>query len=144
MYLKTSSGMTRTVWPFGSLVITSLIKKCIIDCLKLVKNVNQCSANMKTVLLVVEMQKRNDRCKECVYQPVFLNLLLFTLSVGLEMTSSDLLFCPQHKGVHFTVIEEERNQKIFTVKKLQRRKFSLFFQSVKLSEDLTVDLIAES
>ena len=30
------------------------------------------------------------------------------------MMSSNVLFCPQSKDNQFTVIEEERNQKIFT------------------------------
>ena len=36
-----------------------------------------------------------------------------------KLTSSNVLFCPQHKDNEFTVIEEERNQKIFTFKKLE-------------------------
>ena len=65
------------------------------------------------------------------------------------MTSSNLLFCPQPKDIQLTVIEEERTQKILTVKKLQRREFSLFptdysDQSVRLSEEFSVDLIVES
>ena len=36
-----------------------------------------------------------------------------------KMMSSNLLFCPQPKDVQFTVTEEERNQKIFTFKKLE-------------------------
>lgn len=36
-----------------------------------------------------------------------------------KMTSSYLLFCPQPKDTHFTVSEEERNQNIYTLKKLE-------------------------
>ena len=40
-----------------------------------------------------------------------------------ETTSSNVLFCPQPKDIQFTVIEEERNQKIFTFKKLESENF---------------------
>ena len=32
------------------------------------------------------------------------------------MTSSNVLFCPQPKGIQFTIKDDERNQKIFTFK----------------------------
>ena len=40
-----------------------------------------------------------------------------------KTTSSNVLFCPPPKDIHFTVIEEERNQKIFTFKKLESENF---------------------
>ena len=43
-----------------------------------------------------------------------------------EMTSSNILFCPQPKDIQFTVIEEEGNQKILTVKKLENYSNRLF------------------
>ena len=36
-----------------------------------------------------------------------------------KRTSSNVLFCPQPKNIQFTVREEERNQKMFTFKKLE-------------------------
>ena len=36
---------------------------------------------------------------------------------------SNVLFCPQPKDIQFTVIEEERDQKIFTFKKLESENF---------------------
>ena len=42
-----------------------------------------------------------------------------------KMTSSNVLFCPQAtKDIQFTVVVVERNQKIFTFKKLESEKFS--------------------
>ena len=43
------------------------------------------------------------------------------------MMSSNVLFCPQPKYLQFTVIEEERNQKIFTFKKLESENFYILF-----------------
>ena len=43
-----------------------------------------------------------------------------------KTTSSNVLFCPQPKDNLFTVIEEERNQKIFTFKKLESKNFDFF------------------
>ena len=43
------------------------------------------------------------------------------------MTASNDLFCPQLKDIQFTVIEEERSQKIFTYKNLELDNFDLFF-----------------
>ena len=40
-----------------------------------------------------------------------------------KMTSPNVLFCPQSKDNQFTVIEDERNQKIYTFKKLESEKF---------------------
>ena len=45
-------------------------------------------------------------------------------------TQDDVLKClvlSQPKDIQFTVIEEERNQEIFTLKKLESEKFYLFF-----------------
>ena len=42
-----------------------------------------------------------------------------------NMTSSNVLFCPQ-KDIQFTVREEERNQKIFTFKRLKLENFDYF------------------
>ena len=39
---------------------------------------------------------------------------------------SNVLFCPQPKNNQFTVIEVERNQKIFTFKKLESKHFDFF------------------
>ena len=36
-------------------------------------------------------------------------------------------FCPQLKDIQFTLREEERNQKIFTFKKLKSENFPFFF-----------------
>lgn len=36
-----------------------------------------------------------------------------------KMTSSYFLFCTQPKDTHFTVSKEERNQNIYTLKKLE-------------------------
>lgn len=38
------------------------------------------------------------------------------------MTSSNVLFLPQPRGIPFTVIGESRNKKIFTLKKLESEK----------------------
>ena len=43
-----------------------------------------------------------------------------------KMTSSNVLFCPQPKNNQFTVIEEERNHKMFTFKKLESENFNIF------------------
>ena len=43
-----------------------------------------------------------------------------------KMMSSNVLICPELKDNHFTVIEEEQNQKIFTFKKLESKNFDLF------------------
>ena len=43
-----------------------------------------------------------------------------------KMTSSNVLFCPQPKNNQFSFIEEERNQKIFSFKKLESENFYLF------------------
>ena len=44
-----------------------------------------------------------------------------------KTTSSNVLFCPQLKDTQFSVTEEERNQKIFTFKKLESHNFVFFF-----------------
>ncbi len=44
----------------------------------------------------------------------------------LEVTSSDVLFCSQHKDIQFTVTEDERNQKIFTFQKLKSENLDTF------------------
>ena len=41
--------------------------------------------------------------------------------------------CPQPKDNQFTVIEEERNKKIFTFKKLESENFDMLFFSKKNS-----------
>ena len=41
-------------------------------------------------------------------------------------TSSNVLFCYQPKDNQFTVTEEERNQKIFTFKKLKSKNLDFF------------------
>ena len=38
----------------------------------------------------------------------------------------NVLFCPQLKDIQFTVTEEERNQKLFTFKKLESDNFDFF------------------
>ena len=43
-----------------------------------------------------------------------------------KTTSSNVLFCSQPKDNQFTVIEEERNQKTFTFKKLESENFDFF------------------
>ena len=43
--------------------------------------------------------------------------------LNLKITSSNVLFCPQPKDIQSIVIEEERNQKIFTFKKLKSENF---------------------
>ena len=48
-----------------------------------------------------------------------------------KMMSSNVLFSPQPKDIQFTVIEEERNLKIFTFKK----------KSTRLSKYLVINLI---
>ena len=40
-----------------------------------------------------------------------------------KTTSLNVLFFPQPKDIQFTVTEEERNQKIFTFKKLESENF---------------------
>ena len=40
--------------------------------------------------------------------------------------TSNVLFCPQHKDNQFTVIEEDRNPKIFIFKKLESENFDFF------------------
>ena len=40
-----------------------------------------------------------------------------------KMSSSPVLFCPQPNDIQFTVAEEERNQEIFTFKKLESENF---------------------
>ena len=49
------------------------------------------------------------------------------------MTSSDVLFCPQQKYIQFTVIEEERSQKVLDLcsPEGQGRFFSKFILSFK-------------
>ena len=42
-----------------------------------------------------------------------------------KMTFSNVLFCPQLKDIQFTVIEDQRNQKILTFKKQESEKFDL-------------------
>ena len=49
-----------------------------------------------------------------------------------KTTSSNVLFRPQPKDIHFTVVEEERNQKIFTFKKLESE--NLHFFSLKSTQ----------
>lgn len=44
-----------------------------------------------------------------------------------KMTSSYFLFCTQPKDTHFTVSKEERNQNIYTLKKLESENLYLFF-----------------
>lgn len=43
-----------------------------------------------------------------------------------KMASSNVLPCPQPKHIQATVIEEQRNQKIFTPQKLNQRIWSFF------------------
>ena len=52
-------------------------------------------------LLSYSVQKMSENCEKCRSDD-----------------KSNVLFCPQYKDVHFTVTEEERNQKRFTFKKL--------------------------
>ena len=54
--------------------------------------------------LIYKMSE-NDKTNQCFPKP--------------KMTSSNILFCQQPKNNQFTVTEEERNQKIFTFKKLE-------------------------
>ena len=44
-----------------------------------------------------------------------------------DMMSTNVLICPQHKDIQFTVIEERRNHKIFTFKKLESENFDPFW-----------------
>ena len=56
-----------------------------------------------------------------------------------KTTSSNVLFCPQPKDNQLIVIEEERNQKIFTFKKLETENFDFFFKKVLKPIDRLVD-----
>ena len=42
------------------------------------------------------------------------------------MTSSHVFFCPQNKHIQLTIINEERNQNIFTFKKLKSENSDIF------------------
>ena len=44
-----------------------------------------------------------------------------------QRLKSNFLFCQQLKDIQFAVIEEERNQKIFTLKKLESDNFDFFY-----------------
>ena len=57
----------------------------------------------------------------------------------------NVLFCPQLKDIQFTVKEEERNQKIFTFKKLESENFDYFsLKSTQLSKYLAINLIVDN
>ncbi len=43
-----------------------------------------------------------------------------------KVTSSNILFCPQPKYIQFTVMEDKRNQKIFTFEKLKSENLDTF------------------
>ena len=45
---------------------------------------------------------------------------------SVDRLKSNFLFCQQLKDIQFAVIEEERNQKIFTLKKLESDNFDFF------------------
>ena len=49
-----------------------------------------------------------------------------SVSQSPQTTSSNVLFCPQPKDNQFTVIEEKKNWKIFTFKKLESKNFDFF------------------
>ena len=51
-----------------------------------------------------------------------------------KIISSNVLFCPQPKNNHFFVIEAERNQKIFTFKKLESENFDSSSNDATTSE----------
>ena len=43
--------------------------------------------------------------------------------------SSNVLFCPQPKDIQFTVIEEERKQTLFTLRKLESDHLDIFLKN---------------
>ncbi len=43
-----------------------------------------------------------------------------------KLTSLNVSFCPQPKNIQFTVIKDERNQKIFTFEKLKSENLDTF------------------
>ena len=43
-----------------------------------------------------------------------------------KTTSTNVLFCPQHKDFQFTVTEEERNQEIFTCDTMTSQNLDFF------------------
>ena len=45
------------------------------------------------------------------------------------MVKNVVFFCPQWKDIQFTVTEEERNQEIFTFKKMESEKFKKMSQT---------------
>ena len=59
-----------------------------------------------------------------------------SISVSQSMTSLNVLFCPRLKDNQFTVIEVERNQKIFTFKKLESENFDFFFLSTQTDQSI--------
>ena len=43
-----------------------------------------------------------------------------------KLKTTSFFKCPQHKNIQFNVTEEERNQKIFTFKKLESENLDYF------------------
>ncbi len=68
---------------------------------------------------------------------------VFSVSPKLKVTSSNVLFCPQHKDIQFTVTEDERNQKMFTFEKL-KSEFEHFFLKNDSKQLMAINLIADN
>ena len=49
-----------------------------------------------------------------------------------HISSSNVLFSPQPKDIQFTVTEEERNQKMFTLKKLESENYEIDLSIIKI------------
>lgn len=58
-----------------------------------------------------------------------------------KMTSTNVLFCPQPQDIQFTIVEEKRNHKIFTFKKLVTKNLDFF--SLKKKGTQTIIKLAE-
>lgn len=50
-----------------------------------------------------------------------------------KMTSSNVMFCPQSKDIHFTVIKDKGNHKIFTFRTLKLHNFEFLSLQNSLS-----------
>ena len=57
------------------------------------------------------------------------------------MTPLNVLFCPQPKDIQVTVTEEERNQKIFTFKKLESNLFYVFSLKMTQTDELIIKMV---